>query len=202
MNTDATVNMVVFAKEEEVAGPPESGKATTVLLPVLRNYRAEDIYARTVVHRVLGADLAIFLGHAGPTPRGTMGIEYVMRNSVSGDKQETERLFESAWKNLAAGLQVNKSAREGTDVFTVSHTSNLAVSALGLPDFYAKVCSWLGREEVLVGFTDREHLFVLPADSSVASKLSQIVSRGGGGEDIVSPACYILNSKGLQRVTG
>jgi hypothetical protein len=176
-------------------------KGEAPLFPILRTYEPGDVFAETVVHRSIGADLAVFLAHVGSTPRNTIGIDYVMRNSIDASEETINGLFETAWQNLRSGLQVSVGEAAGEKIFTFSHPSNMAASALCLPDFYDQVRSWLGQEEVFVAFTDPANLFVALPDSQVAEKLRQAVEHSDyWGAVALTPACYCLNSSGMRRV--
>lgn len=199
---DASRAMQAASGEPPVSAAPERRPhGEPVLFPVLRTYEAGDGFAGAIVHRVVGADLAVFLAHVGSTPSGTIGIDYMMRNSVEPSAQSLNGLFETAWQNMGNGLQVNVQEGGGERVFALSHPRGMGASALCLPDFYDQAHSWLGREELFVAFTDPDNLFVTLPNSPAAAELRQAVEQSGyWGAVALTPACYHLNRSGLRQV--
>jgi hypothetical protein len=200
---DASRAMQAASGKSPVSAAPERRPpAEAALFPVLRTYEAGDGFAKAIVHRVVGADLAVFLAHVGPTLNGTIGIDYVMRNSVELSAQSLNGLFEMAWQNIGNGLQVNVQEGSGERVFALSHPRGMGASALCLPDFYDQARSWLGREELFVAFTDPDNLFVTLPNSPAADKLRQAVEQSRyWGAVALTPACYHLSKSGLRQVT-
>src|SRR5262249_19444076 len=160
-----------------------------------RTYEPGDVFAEAIVHRAVGADLAVFLAYAGTTPRGTIGIDYVMRSSVDTSEAAVTQMFETAWQNVRSGLQVDAHEAEGVKIFAFSHPSDMATSALGLPEFYEQARGWLGQDDLFVAFTDPAHLFVTVPESQVVGKLCRAVEQSDyWGSVALTPACYHLNA--------
>lgn len=173
-------------------------KGVAKLFPVLRTFEAGDFFAEAIVHRPIGADLAVFLAYVGPTPEGNIGFDYVTRNSVDTSALSTLRLFEASWKNLRSGLQVSVQKKDEEALFVISHPSDMGTSALCLPDFYEQARSWIGYEELFVAFPNPSRLFLTRSGSPLISTLRQAVEQSAYWDAVaLTPACYILNSSGL-----
>ena len=181
--------------------PTPQPRSEAALFPVLRDYAANDGFARTIVHRAVGTDLAVFLAHVGPTPRGTIGIDYVMQKNVGPSAESVNGLFEAAWRNLGTALQIDVREAEGGQVLSVTHPSGMASGALSLPDFYEQACSWVGREEVFAAFPDPDTLFLTAPGSPAVGRLRQAVEQSQyWGAVALTPACCLLSRSGLRRV--
>jgi hypothetical protein len=173
----------------------------TQLFPILRDYKAGDFFAQAVVHRPIAPELAVFLAQIGTTVEGNMGIEYAMQNRVESSSESIDDLFEEACHNLRAGLHVNAGEADGSKIFTFSHPSDMAASALCLPDFYDQVCSWFGQDKFFIAFTDPANLYVTAQDSPFTAKLRKAVENSDyWGAVALTPACYHLDAGGLTLV--
>jgi hypothetical protein len=172
------------------------------VLPVLRTLAPDDPFAEAIVHRPVGPDLALFLAHVAWTPRGTIGINYVMRHAVESSGTPEDRYVEAAYANLGKALKVEAGEVEGVKVFQVRHPLDHGASALGLPDFYANALAWAGSGNLFVGFTDPSTLFVTDmANDGVIRRFRESVRTSDyWGSVYLTPACYQLNANGLRLI--
>jgi hypothetical protein len=184
------------AAEEMLSRPPGTRDD---LLPVLRTYDPADAFAEVVVHRPVGANLAVFLAHVRPTPRGTQGIDYLMRKKLEESGGDAEDCFTAAWTNLARGLRVDAYDVEGERVFGLSRPGGLSSSALGLPDFYANATGWVGAKEFFVAIQNPDALLIAPMGSPATPKLQAAVEQSDyWGAVYLTPACYCWDEAGLR----
>ena len=187
-----------YKKFKEVRERRKTGE--TRLFPVLRHYQADDVYAEVVVHRQIGPGLAAFLAYCSPTPRDNVEIDYVQKISA-GTAEAVDAMFETAWQNLRIGLEFSVDESRGAKLITFSHPSDMAASALGLPEFYQQIRSHLGQEELYVAFPDPATLFATLPNTPAAAALRESVARSNyRGAVTLAPTCYILNESGLRSI--
>ena len=58
-----------------------------------------------MAHRTLTPGLGVFLAAVGTTPRGTIGIDYVMAAKLDERSHDAGRLWQQAYANLASSLK-------------------------------------------------------------------------------------------------
>ena len=187
-----------YKKFKEVRERRKTGE--TRLFPVLRHYQADDVYAEIVVHRQIGPGLAAFLAYCSAIPRDNVEIDYVQKIGA-GTSEAVDAMFETAWQNLRTGLQFSVDESSGAKLVTFSHPSDMAASALGLPEFYQQTCSHLGQDELFVAFSDPATLFATLPNTPAADTLREAVAQSNyQGAVTLIPACYILNRSGLRHI--
>jgi hypothetical protein len=139
-----------------------------LLIPVLRNI---DDFTQMVVHRRLIPELGIFLASVGPTPRGTIGIDYLMSAKARSENMNLNALWNEAFSNLKMGLNVSAAGRNNERYFIVKRQGNIASSALALPDFFEQAMQWVGNREIQIAVPDPDTLLLCAARSPVARDL-------------------------------
>ncbi|MFT5528010.1 MAG: hypothetical protein ACI9G1_003270 [Pirellulaceae bacterium] len=186
--------------EEEVGPVEERDGQTPTLLPVLRN--ENDMMAGVGLQRSIGAGLAIVLANVSFTPRGTIGIDYLMAAEIDDSEEAIEDLFIAAFNNLAGALQIQtKEANDGDVIVVISHPLDHGASALCLPDLFEHGKSWLKTEELFVGIPDPGTLVMLPADSPEIPRLTEsVISSEYWGSVALTPAVFKLTKDGLERI--
>ena len=172
------------------------------ILPVLREYAPDDVYAQSVVYRPVADGLGLFLASVAPTESGTVGVNYLMARDVAANGIAETALFETAYANLTEGLRVNGVEDDGQTFLALEREGGFAASALGLPDFHAQAAEWLSAPRLFAGFTDPDTLFVAAADSPLAAKLQAAIAASDPSEDTIhlDPASYRLDGKSITRV--
>lgn len=171
----------------------------TQLLPVLRDFAPGDVLADAIVHRAVGPSWAVFLAHVGPTERGTIGTEYVMKRSLEESPQTPDELFEAAWQNLAKGLKIEGGDIEGVRVLQLSHPLGFAASALALPNFLANASSWMEQPSIFAAFPSPDTLLVTAPDTPVAEQLREsVVKSDYWGSVALTPACLVMDATGMR----
>lgn len=155
-----------LAKDAAVAAlAPKEGFAP---LPVLRNL---DSLSEALVYSEVAPGLAVFLAQVGMTPRGTLGIDYVMAKAAQEQAIDVKALWAKAFSNLKDGLKVNAARHNGQTYFILTRQGNLAASAIGLPDFPAQATGWLGSARLLAAIPNPDTLMVCEAGSPVTGHL-------------------------------
>lgn len=169
------------------------------LFPVLRREEPGNIFDKGVVHRPIGAGLGVYLAQVGPTPRGTIGIDYVLQHRTDWSHLSVDAAFETAWRNLSTGLRISAMKNKGATFFAVEHSSGLAAAALGLPGFHEQASQWVGSPEVFIAIPDPSTLLAAAPGGVAESQLREAIHRApvNGAVDL-DPGCYILSVNGLR----
>jgi hypothetical protein len=169
------------------------------LLPVLRREDPDSIYAQTIVHRPLGAGVGVYLAQVGPTPRGTIGINYVLQHQTDWKSTSVHEAFETAWRNFKADLKISGIKNDGATFFSVEHPSGVAAAALGLPGFRDEASQWVGSSELFIAVLNPSTLLVAApgglAEKQLRATTHQYTETGAVDLD---PGCYILSPSGLR----
>lgn len=96
-----------------------------------------------MAHRTLTPELGVFLGEVGTTPRGTIGIDYVMVAKLQEPIGDAGRLWQQAYANLAGSLEVEVAELDDQPLFILKREEGMAASAIALPDFSDRAgCRW------------------------------------------------------------
>jgi hypothetical protein len=172
------------------------------LLPILRSFDPNDLYAQCIVHRRVADEIAVFLAWVAPTRRGTRGIDYLLTRTVREKQVEEAELFDLANDELKEGLQVDATAREdGGTYFALRRPGGFAASAIGLPDFCDQASEWTGTKRVFVGIPNPDTLLVAAYTSPVVQSLLRWVDTScyAGAIDL-EPASYLLNGSVIERL--
>jgi hypothetical protein len=168
------------------------------LLPVLRKLEPAGLWAQTVVHRAIGAGLAVFAAHVALTPRKTIGFNWLMMREA-GDAADAQ--VATACENLARGLKVERRETEDGVFFVVRHPLHVATAALALPGFHEKAAQWAGAEELFVAFTCPDELVVTAMkNAELVRELRRAVATASANDEL-PPAGYALTAGGLAAFT-
>jgi hypothetical protein len=141
-----------------------------VPLPVLRDL---DGLSPAIAHRTLAPGLGVFLAEVGTTPRGTIGIDYVMAARLEERSGDAGRLWQQAYSNLASTLEVQAAELEGQPLFFLRRAEGMAASAIALPDFSESAAEWTGGQRLMVGIPDPDTLLLCAAGSPVVRHLRE-----------------------------
>jgi hypothetical protein len=200
---EATQALVEDSERDTEEGPadePTSDSQEPTLLPVLRN--DDEMMSEIGLHQSIGAGLSIALANVKFTPRGTIGIDYLMAANVEDSEDARDDLFVTAFNNLAGALQIQvKESDKGDSLVVVSHPLDHGASALCLPDLYENAKTWLDSEELFVGIPDPGTLLILRGDSPEIERLTKsVISSEYWGSVALTPAVFKLTEDGLERV--
>jgi hypothetical protein len=191
---EAKVREVAARRVAEEALRGERGELSLVL----RTYDAPDPFAATVVHRPIGANLAVYLAHVAWTPRKTLGIHYLLQNNMK-PPMTPETAYRLACSNFVRGLRIEGRGEGAGRIFLVRHALDMGASALGMPDFYQNASGWAETAELFVAFTDPGTLLVtaLTNESVIEPFRKAIQASEYWGAVALTPACYRLDTTGL-----
>jgi hypothetical protein len=158
------------------ATAPDAGQAATsekegvAPLPVLRDL---DGLSPAIAHRTIAPGLGVFLAEVGTTPRGTIGIDYVMAAKLNEPSSDAGRLWQQAFSNLASSLQVDAADLDGQLLFIFNREQGMAASAIALPDFSDRAAEWTGSQRLMVGIPDPDTLLLCAAGSPVVGHIQE-----------------------------
>ncbi|MEO1444100.1 MAG: hypothetical protein AAFV33_27140 [Chloroflexota bacterium] len=117
------------AKEAMLAAARKQNLPDAAHFPVLRD--ADGIAQELFVTRSLTPDLVLCLAQVGITPRGTIGIDYVMEK----DAPDADTLWTQAYTTVMTGLAVNAAEDDGHPLLVINREQGLGAAAVALPDF-------------------------------------------------------------------
>jgi hypothetical protein len=158
------------AAAADVVQAAASDKEGFAPLPVLRDL---DGLSPAMAHRALTPGLGVFLAEVGTTPRGTIGIDYVMAAKLEARSSDAGRLWQQAYANLASSLKVDAAELDGQPLFILNREEGMAASAIALPDFSDSAAEWTGNHRLMVGIPDPDTLLLCAADSPVVRHIRE-----------------------------
>src|SRR5689334_18387488 len=90
---------------------------------------------------------------------------------------------------------------DGVRLLRLFNSHGFVASAIGLPDFHTKACSWMEQLSIFVAFTSPDTLFVTAPDTPIAENLRDSVVRSDYfGSVALTPACLIMDSEGMRLI--
>jgi hypothetical protein len=180
--------------EKKAAEAPKRDVQEAKLLPVLRN---SGDFSEIIVNLPLTPEYSLFLANVGWTPRGTIGIDYLMTQKVREGGLDQHGLWKEAFANLASGLNVNVIKHKGHPLFIVSRPDGLAAAAVGLPNFADKAEGWVKSRHVMIGIPDPGTVMVCAAESPVMSHVRDTIkgAQYSGTVDLTPCLMRIDNKK-------
>jgi hypothetical protein len=161
----------------------------TQLLPVLRDF---DDLAGEVLQTAITPELAVYLANVGVTPRGTLGIDYVMQKAVTEQGADLQALWEQAFKNVMKGLAVNGAEDNGHPLLVINREQGLAAAAVGLPDFTGRIAGMLNAPQFYVAIPDPNTLLAVDANSPIAEKIQQVALSSEYNAALAFTPCVLL----------
>jgi hypothetical protein len=188
------------AHAEAMIKEAEATKSSAPLLPVLRPMVPDDPMVQIVVHRPVTAKLAIFLAHAAPTPRGTVGLSWLLTRDVAPAGEDSPSPFDEAMNNLTSGLHVKAMGKGRTvDYVLMQRDGGFAASILADPGLHGRATGWVGDSRILAIAPDRDTLVLMPVGSPLAAKAVSGLPAGSAdaGSEFVA-GVFMLNATGVR----
>ncbi|SDM55324.1 hypothetical protein SAMN04489726_2206 [Allokutzneria albata] len=184
--------------EQATNGLLESA-ADGVLLPVLRSGNSDDM-PHLPSWEVIPGQLYVTLARCAPTPRGTIGMNHVLRNQV--EDEEFVELAVEAMGNLRDGLQVNCTNPPGVPggLVQLDRPGGFVTSMVAEPNFHARMSDIVGAERLLAALPCPDVLYVAGVDSEWADKLREMVTESTHEPYPHAPSLLLIDQSGAQLV--
>ncbi|MEL6271627.1 MAG: hypothetical protein AAFU54_22475 [Chloroflexota bacterium] len=184
------------AKEAMLAAARKQNLPDAAHFPVLRD--ADGIAQELFVTRSLTPDLVLCLAQVGITPRGTIGIDYVMEK----DAPDADTLWTQAYTTVMTGLAVNAAEDDGHPLLVINREQGLGAAAVALPDFAQRMEGMLNTPRLYVAIPEPNTLLAVAADSPIAEKIQQMALNSDYSGAVALTPCVLLYENGQPAVMG
>lgn len=150
-------------------------------------------------------ELYVVVAGVAPTARGTLNMKWVMENELARDGVTFEDVLADAAASLGGGLRLvaRDDGIEDSDGW-ILHVEGvddvyMPAGAVALPDFAERMSDVFGGgDRFVAGFPCEDHLFVAPADTPSAAKVSELVSEPHECGSDVTPTVLLLEPGGMR----
>ncbi|MBU3064002.1 hypothetical protein KO481_21025 [Nocardia sp. NEAU-G5] len=189
-------NRVEEMKNDIAAAPERIG------LPLLRT--GSEPPELLASHALIPGGLYVVVAGVAPTPRGTLNMQWILRNQLEEKNIAFETVLAEAGENLKRGLRMvlRGDGLEGSDgrILHVEgvDATHMPAAAVSLPDFTERVIDILDGDRFVAGFPCEDHLFVARADTPSAAKVSEMVSAPHECGSDVTPTVLLLEPDGMR----
>ncbi|MEV5650140.1 hypothetical protein AB0L57_17990 [Nocardia sp. NPDC052254] len=194
---------------EDVSGLPHAGavghdprepdRPDPIAIPLLRT--TSEPPSPLASHVLIPGGLYVVVAAVGPTPRGTLGMNWVLEHHLEGMDFTFGDIRAEAAQNLRNGLRMAM-AGNGADI-QVLHVegvdaTHMPAGAVSLSDFPERVADALGGDRFVAGIPCEDHLYVARADTPSAALVSEMVAAPHDcGSDLI-PTVLLLEPAGMR----
>ncbi len=186
--------IILEAAEANSSGTEGDEEDGDFMLLVLRD---ADGLSETMVGKPVADDFQLCMALVGPTPHGTVGINYILTNFLQNQPVDVDDLWNEAYQNLMVGLRIQVAEEKGERLFILEREGGFAASAIGLPDFPDRARSWVPTGQILFGIPNPDTLLVCGVNSPFAQQLQKAVleSRYQGAINLTPSVLQIEGGK-------
>lgn len=201
------VAMQELVEEEQAAAPngvaAGDDPAMPPLIPLLRMVTSEPPLSAS--RTLIPNQLYVLAAWVSPTPRGTLGMNWVLKNFVEQEQINFDDVLAAAyadlWENVTVGAY---DAKDGTDRMLQLEGNSLTfmpAAVVASPQFREKMAEYLGGDRFLAGISCHDHLHVVRADSAYAEGLQEMVFGSDHVEEDLVPTMLLIEPDGMQIVS-
>lgn len=179
-------------------GDPEAD--APVLLPLLRMVQLPPPLSAS--RELIPNQLYLLAARVAPTPRGTLGMSWVMRNQVDSGEVDFDEVLTEAFSNLSDGMRIGVGESEDRTERLLSFEGQtptfMPAAAIAAPDFHEQLVELLGGDRFVAGISCHDKLHVVRADSSWLGDLERMVFAADHLEEDLVPTLLAIEPGGIR----
>jgi len=177
---------------------------STYFLPIIRNFKDEDLACQTIVYEKLGKNIGAFLAKVEVKPDGRTGINYVLKSHLEKYKISEKDILNIGLHNLAnAKLKIEgmNDSITGDNMVSITSELGLATSILFDFNFIDKIKTDLNAKELHVTIINSGTVFLTTPNNSFEAGFKEIALETNYNDVInINSATYLWKNHSLELI--